>query len=123
MVFSSCRSSRSRYERGRMCANASIFRMFESLVEQRLVWLDVSSAAEVAAWSRVSSPRVGTLHAELHPMPGHAVPWLGARDVRAQNGCGRLRDRRTEHEFAGRELQRRRLLGPLPAALLGGRLR
>ena len=30
-------------------------------------------------------------------------PGAGARDVRAQNGCGRPRDRRTEHTFAGRE--------------------
>jgi hypothetical protein len=49
-------------------------------------------------------------------------PGAGARDVRAQNGGGRPRDRRTEHTFAGRELQRRRLLGPLPAALPGGPL-
>ena len=33
----------------------------------------------------------------------HAVPWLGARDVRAHNGCGRLRHRRPEYEFTGRE--------------------
>jgi len=96
--------------------------MFESLAEQRLVWLHVASAAEVAAWSRVSSPRVSTSHVELG-VHGHDIPWLCARDVRAQNGCGRPRDRRTERTFAGRELQRRRLLGPLPAALLGGRLR
>jgi len=85
-----------------MCANASIFRMFDSLAEQRLVWLYVASVAEVAAWSRVSSPRVSTSHTELG-VHGHDVPWLCARDVHAQNGCGRPRDRRTEHTFAGRE--------------------
>ena len=46
-------------------------------------------------------------------------PGAGARDVRAQNGCGRPRDRRTEHTFAGRELQRRRLA----AASAGGEAR
>src|SRR6266702_5890210 len=100
MVFSSCRSRRSRYERGRMCANASIFRMFESLAEQRLVWLHVASAAEVAAWSRVSSPRVSTSHAELQCMdttsPGFARGMFALRKAVA------ARDGRTEHKFAGR---------------------
>jgi hypothetical protein len=41
------------------------------------------------------SPRVSTSHAELGPPV--------ARDVRAHNGCGRPRDRRTEHTFTGRE--------------------
>lgn len=65
---------------------------------ERIVWLYAASVAEVAAWNRVSSPRVSTSHTEID------VLWLCAREVRTQNGCSRPRNRRTEHTFAGREL-------------------
>ncbi len=48
-----------------------------------------------------------------------ASPGAGARDVCAQNGCGRPRDRRTEHTFAGRE----RSMAPSAWASAGGAAR
>src|SRR5579863_7455835 len=69
MVFSSCRSSRSRYERGRMCANASILRMCDSFAEQSLVWLSVVSATQAP----YLEPRVSTPHADER-VHGHESP-------------------------------------------------
>ncbi len=86
-----------------MCANTSIFRLSDSFAELEIIWLQGASAAEVAAESRVSSPLLSTSHAEFG-VPGHAVPWRGKREVCAQNGCGRPRDRQTEYTFASREL-------------------
>jgi hypothetical protein len=81
----------------------------------------VASVAEVAAWSRVSSLRLSTSHAELECMDTTPLA-AAARDIRAQNDCGRPRDWRTEHEFGGLKLPQCRLLGPLPTAVLFGPL-
>src|SRR5260370_34551650 len=87
-----CFSCRSRYARGRMCANASIVRMGDSFDEQSLVWLQVASAAEVAEGNRVRSPRVSPSHVELQGMdtmfPGFARGMFAPRTAVATRATG-----------------------------------